>query len=605
MSGFIGDPARLATLTLDFRPMSHVRPTESSRAAASRPPAARGPWRTEHGRSRPGKHGSFPVSVVIHGDAAATDTTLSSLVEQTVAGWELVVQTGGTPEIEGSQPWLLFLDAGDTLHPAMLARVRQLLASHPTLDAVHCGWTLVDESGDAVLEESCDAEGDLFDLLARRPAFPSCACVVKRTAVAGAGGFDRAMGTAADWVLWQRVARRGARFGRVRDSLVARRASADRDASPAEAAGAALRAIALGHAADPAARVQGNAPHARGRVASADESQVNAVCGAAARALAAGGDATSLIELLPRGRRDVDPDAAAAEIVRTAPLALAQPSTWWGGRWEALRDPLDGFLGALERRIERPGAARSITARMQRLVLTHLATPLPPAAAGTHLGVVDVAAPIEDVFVEASVETAQLLVQLERDVLGAVELTPIEGRISAHAVRAAVAEEWAYRVLAHYLARRPEAGTLSTALWERDNPLLVLLTDVMDQVAAAARGSDDGRRRGKPRTMVVEAGQPLPPFIFGRSNIVAELRVAGRRAGATEVVVGRLGVVSRRALRAALCAASEPALTRIVVRDLVLGAPLAGGPPLHERSARAAGAAPPSRRMQSSARRDG
>ena len=105
--------------------------------------------------------------------------------------------------------------------------------------------------------------------------------------------------------------------------------------------------------------------------------------------------------------------------------------------------------------------------------------------------------------------------------------------------------------------------------------------------------------------MIVEAGQPLPPFIFGRSNIVAELRVAGRRAGATEVVVGRLGVVSRRALRAALCAASEPALTRIVVRDLVLGAPLAGGPPLHERSARAAGAAPPSRRMQSSARRDG
>lgn len=585
--------------------MSHPRPTASSRAAAPSPPAARGPWRTERGRSRPGQHGSFPVSVVIHGDAASTDTTLSSLVEQSVAGWELVVQTGGTPKIEGSQPWLLFLDAGDTLHPAMLARVRQLLAANPTVDAIHCGWTLVDEEGEAVLEERCDADGDLFDLLARRPAFPSCACVVKRTVVEAAGGFDRAMGVAADWVLWQRIARRGARFGRIRDALVARRASADRGASPAEEAAAALRAIALGHGADPAARVQTNAPHARGRLSSADEAQVNALCAAAARALAAGGDAPALVELLPPGRRAVDPDAAAAEIVRAAPLALAQPFTWWSTRWEALREPLDEYLASLERRIERPGAARSIAARMQRVVLTHLATPLPPAAAGTHLGVVDVAAPIQDVFVEPSVETAQLLVQLERDVLGAIELSPIEGRISAHAIRAAVAEEWADRVLAHYLARHPEAGTLSTALWERDHPLLAYLADMVDRVAAGARGTDDGRRRGPRRTMIVEAGQPLPPFIFGRSNIVAELRVAGRRAGSIEVVAGRLGVVSRRALRAALCAASEPALTRIVVRDLVLGAPLAGGQPLHERSGRSPGATPPPQRMRPTARRAG
>jgi hypothetical protein len=137
-----------------------------------------------------------------------------------------------------------------------------------------------------------------------------------------------------------------------------------------------------------------------------------------------------------------------------------------------LRDSLDEFLAALEQRTERPGAARSITARMQRLVLTHLPTPLPAAAAGTHLGVVDAATSIQDVFVDASVETVQLLVQLEREVLGAIELTPIEGRVSTHAIRAAIAEEWSDRVLAHYLARHPEAGTLSTALWEPEHFLL-------------------------------------------------------------------------------------------------------------------------------------
>jgi hypothetical protein len=104
-------------------------------------------------------------------------------------------------------------------------------------------------------------------------------------------------------------------------------------------------------------------------------------------------------------------------------------------------------------------------------------------------------------------------------------------------------------------------------------------------VAAGLRHNDDGRRRGPPRTLVVDAGGAVPRFTLGRSNILAELRVAGRKAGATEIVVGPLGIVSGRAIRAALCAASEPALTRIVVRDLVLGAPLTGGPPLHERLA--------------------
>jgi len=539
-----------------------------------------------------------------HGDAAPTDTTLASLCEQSVAGWELVVQTGGTAEIEGSHPWLLFLDAGDTLHPAMLARVRQLLASQPSVDAIHCGWTLVDDEGNAVLEERCDADGDLFDLLARRPAFPSCACVVKRTVVEAAGGFDRAMGPAADWVLWQRIARRGARFGRIRDTLVSRRANADRSTSPTDEAAAALRAIALGHGADPSSRVSTGASHAAGRRASRDEAQVNALCAAAARGLAMGIDTSRLVALFPPGRRAIDPDAAAAHIVRAAPLARAEPLTWWGTHWEVLRDSLDEFLGALEQRTERPGAARSITARMQRLVLTHLPTPLPAAAAGTHLGVVDAATSIQDVFVDASVETVQLLVQLEREVLGAIELTPIEGRVSTHAIRAAIAEEWSDRVLAHYLARHPEAGTLSTALWEPEHFLLAYVAATIDHVVAALRGSDDGRRRGPPRTMIVEAGQPLPAFIFGRRNIVAELRVAGRRAGAVEITVGPLGVVSRRALRAALCEAAEPALTRIVVRDLVLGAPLAGGPPLHERSGRSHGA-PPSRGVRSGVRPTG
>ncbi|HKP15432.1 MAG TPA: hypothetical protein VJT85_05185 [Gemmatimonadaceae bacterium] len=534
-----------------------------------------------------------------YGDAATTDTTLASLCEQSIAGWELVVQTAGSKETGGSQPWLLFLDSGDTLHPGMLARIRGALAANPTLDAVHCGWSLVDDARQTLAEERCDADGDLFDLLTCRPAFPSCACVVRRSVVEEAGGFDRTMGAAADWMLWQRIARRGARFGRIRDALVSRHAQANRGVSPAEEVVASLRAIALGHGVDRGARVAESAHYASGRLVAPGAAEVNAVCAAAARELATGGDPVRLVELLPAGRRAVDADAAAAEIVRGAPLALAHRSTWWAEQWDERRESLGAFLGALEQRIMRRGTARAIAARMQRRVLPHLGMTLPSAVAGTWLGSVEAAAPIEDLVVAAASETVQLRVQLEGDVLGAIELSPIERRVSAHAIRAAVAEQWADRVLARYLTRRPEGSSLSTELWTRDHPLLALLADLIDRLAIGIRGSDDGRRWGAPRSMIVDAGHAVPAFTLGRRNIVAELRVAGRRAGSVEVVVGLLGIVSGRALRAALCQTLEPELTRIVVRDLVLGAPLSGGPPLHER-ARALGAVPPSRRVSAS-----
>jgi hypothetical protein len=530
-----------------------------------------------------------------HGEAASTDTTLASLCEQ-IPGWELVMRTAGSPEIEGSQPWLLFVDAGDTLHSAMLGRIRDALAADPSLDAVHYGWTLVDDEGRPLVDERCDAEGDLFDILACRPAFPSCACVVRRTSVEAAGGFDRAMGAASEWVLWQRIARRGARFGRIRDALVTRRADADRGVSPAEEVTAALRAIALGHRTDPGVRVAQNAPYATGRLARPDVAEVNALCAAAARELAVGGDAARLVTLLPTGRRAMDADAAAAAIVRTAPLALGREATWWATQWEERRESLDAFLDRLEQRVERSGAARAIAARMQRHILPVLPALLPPAVDGTQLGIVEATAPIEDIHVDGATESVQLRVELENDVLGAIELAPIDGRVSSLAIRAAVAEGWAEHLLARYLARHPEERSLATALWERDHPLVAHLADAVDRLAAGVRGPDDGRHRGPPRTMVIEAGHRVPVFVLGRRNIAAELRVAGRRAGSIEVVVGALGVVSGRAVRAALCEASAPALARIVVRDLVLGAPMVGGRPLDER-ARAFDAASAARRV--------
>jgi hypothetical protein len=50
-------------------------------------------------------------------------------------------------------------------------------------------------------------------------AFPIHACIVRRVVVEEVGRFDPSLRTCEDWDLWQRIARLGARFGRIPDVL--------------------------------------------------------------------------------------------------------------------------------------------------------------------------------------------------------------------------------------------------------------------------------------------------------------------------------------------------------------------------------------------------
>ena len=99
------------------------------------------------------------------------------------------------------------------------------------------------------------------------------------------------------------------------------------------------------------------------------------------------------------------------------------------------------------------------------------------------------AAPIEDLVVDATSESVQLLVQLEGDAPGMIELVPIEQRVSAHAIRAAVAEQWADRVLARATSRAIRRWIAVTAI-TRDHPLVALIADVIEGLVAWCAGAD-------------------------------------------------------------------------------------------------------------------
>ena len=253
--------------------------------------------------------------------------------------------------------------------------------------------------------------------------------------------------------------------------------------------------------------------------------------------------------------------------------------------------------------MEQPGLARAIAGCVQHRVLPRLAPPLPSPALGTQLGVVEATASIEDVVVDSGVQRVHLLVRLAGETLGAVALAPEGGRVLAAAIRAAIADQWAERVLTRFLARRGEGDSLDRALWELDAPVYARIADAVDLLGARLRWHDDGRHRGPARPLVLEAGGRVPPFVFGTRNVAAELHLAGRSVGSAEIVVGPLGVVSGRAVRTALCQAAGPALARAVARELLVGGSLQGGPSLYERSRAIARAGLPLRRATADGRR--
>ncbi|HEV7991507.1 MAG TPA: hypothetical protein VGP25_06750 [Gemmatimonadaceae bacterium] len=200
---------------------------------------------------------------------------------------------------------------------------------------------------------------------------------------------------------------------------------------------------------------------------------------------------------------------------------------------------------------------------------------------------VEVTEPFDDIVLDASSGPRQIHAQLQGEPLGTIEVEVSDGRVSADAIRAAVAEQFAPIVLARYLTLRgvSNSDALADELWPRAHPLADALGGVIDAVAALARRNDDGRRRGMPRRLVIDVGGRIPAFVLGRRNVRIELRLGDAVASSVEYVVGPAGIASGHALRAAAIDASAASLERVVVREALLGLPL-DRTPLRERLAR-------------------
>ena len=433
------------------------------------------------------------VSVVVpaYNASGTIRRTLDSLTAQTFRDWEAIIVDDGSvdatvaiatefseqdPRISvlarphcglsqarnagvarAQHPWLYFLDADDWIHPRALESMTTALAANSTLDAVHCGWALVAPDSTIIEESRCHLTGDLFPLLARRNAFAVHACVVSRDMVQRVAGFDPRNPILEDWVMWQRIARLGARFGTVPETLafyVQNQGSLSSD--PVRLFNAAMEIIALGHGPDPEVTA---GPHVAGEPrAFITGAQLEYLAWVAGMMIARDSDPAPLLSRIEAGLPHLRPEDAAESIYRAVPAALAQSRTIWADCWTRLEPAISRFLAALEHRMAAPGHAAATTIAILRRILdlqvsTQRVTAPSVIEIDRFAGLsVDVTKPFDDIPIER--ERVRIQVDCEGQLLGNIELPVCSGVLRAVVLRDAIAHRFAWLLLQRFFENR-------------------------------------------------------------------------------------------------------------------------------------------------------
>jgi hypothetical protein len=235
-----------------------------------------------------------------------------------------------------------------------------VLSGDAPYGAVICRSARVAKDGTRIPQEQELPEGDLFRVLARYPPFHVHACIVRSALVRAVGCFDTSLERCPDWDLWQRVARTGARFAAVDETLAFYRMSPagislDADRMLRDS----LTILRRGHAPDPRVAAP-SAEHANG--VPSDQIPTQAfylLAWCAGLLLGADRDARDLLGMLRDMRfPDLWPPSVADCILEAAPLsACTTASQWAAGDKSRFVSLATLFLHALERHSGTPALA--------------------------------------------------------------------------------------------------------------------------------------------------------------------------------------------------------------------------------------------------------
>ncbi len=258
--------------------------------------------------------------------------------------------------------WLLCLDSDDWIEPTFVVRMVGALEAHPGAKVAYCGGryaSMDGRLGPALFSE--EVARAPFEVFARHcPVFVH-GFVLDRALVVALGGFDRSLRTSEDWDLWHRVARTGAAFLPVPESLAVYRLRPNSLSSDASLMLSDAQ-IVIGRAFAPDPRVPEPASyHVDGADPEGAGSRELAVgefaLWCAAFDVGAGGDGSELVRPLPYGWDDCVERCRATLLANLQSGARALPGDPIGDG-PAFLNKVRALLDRVERAAGRPGLAR-------------------------------------------------------------------------------------------------------------------------------------------------------------------------------------------------------------------------------------------------------
>jgi len=448
-----------------------------------------------------------------------------SLVRQANAGVSAARNTGLAAA--GSE-WVLFLDSDDWISPDFFRKMLKAAAAQPRAGAIYCGYNRVKPDGTRLPQDWDENVGENpFRSFARGCPVVVHGVIVKRALVADVGGFDPALATCEDWDLWQKVARTGAKFAAVPDTMAFYRL---REGSLSTKTVQMLRdgLTVTARAWRPDPRVAHPAPeYAQGRSSDqTDGSPGYFLCWCAGEYAAQGHDCTSLFDAigpLPpiRDRADQLVDATMDGIM----VGLALSPSDMVGAWAELDPRLSGFFRRLESALGRRGLAR----RMQEGLKVAMRNEQETVSPTTQTVAVDVRNFV-GVPPQAGVDTVHLQFRLGGQDLGSTQI-PVWGALSRQDVAMAALQSIGARKLLKHSGLLTQPGFLLNAS--------VTGISSARQVARILKARTGGRKRALKATAarVVEqairrhigaTGTQASPSVSQAKALIATLESSAR-----------------------------------------------------------------------------
>jgi peptidoglycan/xylan/chitin deacetylase (PgdA/CDA1 family)/glycosyltransferase involved in cell wall biosynthesis/2-polyprenyl-3-methyl-5-hydroxy-6-metoxy-1,4-benzoquinol methylase len=417
------------------------------------------------------------ASIIIpaHNAAGTLEATLKSLVHQTRGIWEAIIVDDGSTDStraiaghwahrdrrfrvlhqerlgvcaarnrglrEARYPFVLFLDSDDRIASTHLERMVGTLVADSALDAVHCGWQNILASGVNGRPHLGSDQADLFQYFALHCHFAIHACVLRRDLALAVGGFDVSLVTCEDWDFFQRVARSGARFGRVPEVLAfyhIRTDSASRDGG--RCVTDARVVLDRGHGRDPRVRTAAKA-HLEGAVATGrDLALYNIVMYWAIQEIGAGRDGLSLLDFadLPPAP-DLQAAAVAEMIQELVPMAANRSEEDWPGLWSRVSAPLAAFLARLEAKARVPALAFATLRYLEKKILLADTSDASLLVGSTYRVSVDLARQLRDVSLPPQADRLICRLTLKGEPIGALEV-PGAGVVAGRKIAEAALE---------------------------------------------------------------------------------------------------------------------------------------------------------------------